>query len=92
MMGSYFGHLGWFGLGFGGIFMLVFWVFIIWAILAALGAISGPGGGCCGHRRDNFPPPTPGPKSNQALEILRERYAKGEISKEDFDRMKKEVE
>ena len=29
---------------------------------------------------------------NQAIDILKERYAKGEISKEEFDNMKKDLE
>lgn len=34
---------------------------------------------------------THGPRSDRAREILRERYAKGELSKEDFDRMTKDL-
>lgn len=34
---------------------------------------------------------TQGPRRDRAQEILRERYAKGELSKEDFDRMTKEL-
>jgi putative membrane protein len=30
-------------------------------------------------------------ESESALEILRKRYAKGEITKEEFDRMKKDI-
>ena len=31
-------------------------------------------------------------KENTALEILKRRYAKGEVSKEEFERMKKDLE
>ncbi|HAV11500.1 MAG TPA: electron transporter RnfE [Candidatus Moranbacteria bacterium] len=73
MMGNYFGG---FGFGFGWIFMLLFWGLIIWGVFAL---VRGAGGhGCCGHNRGEH-------KNDNALEILKERYAKGEISKEEFE-------
>ena len=32
-----------------------------------------------------------GPRRDRSLDILRERYARGEITKEDFERMKRDL-
>lgn len=69
------------GFGFGWIFVLLFWGLIIWGIYALVRGATGHG--CCGGH---------GPKGNNAMDILKERYAKGEISKEDFDKMRKDLE
>ncbi|MDI6777733.1 MAG: SHOCT domain-containing protein [Patescibacteria group bacterium] len=89
MMGNYFGHMGGFGygFGFGWIFMLLFWVLIIWAIFALIRGVSGVFGHGCWHPRDESKH-----KENSALDILKERYAKGEISKDEFEKMKKDLE
>jgi putative membrane protein len=81
-MWNYYGHMGW---SFGWIFTLLFWGLIIWTIFALLRGVSGHG--CCGHRHGEHEH-----KRNNALDILKERYAKGEIKKEEFDKIKKDLE
>lgn len=61
--------------GFGGIMMLIFWVAFIAFIIWIVREISG-------RRNDSSP-------TSKAMEILKERYAKGEISKEEFESKKK---
>ena len=73
------------GYGFGlGILMPLFWVLVIGGVvLLAFRLLSaGPAATTSGG---------PG-AGNRALDILRERYAKGEISKEQFDQMRKDLE
>jgi putative membrane protein len=65
---------------FGGIWMLLFWIAIIWLVVWGIRSI-------VGHR---------GSKSDTAerrdpLEIAKERYAKGQISKEEFDQIKRDI-
>lgn len=90
MMWNYFGHMGGFGpgfgFGFGWIFMFLFWAVLIWAIFSLIRGVSGHGFGC-GHRHGESRG-----KGNSALDILKERYAKGEITKEEFEKIKKDLE
>lgn len=73
------GYGGFWGMWFMPIIMIVVWGLIIWGIvtLARRGW-----GGCCGHSHV---------RSDSALEILKRRYASGEISKEEFEDKKKQV-
>lgn len=71
------------GFGFGWIFMLLFWGLIIWGVIALVRGFSGnhKDGGCCGgHAKDT--------QSKSPQDILDERYAKGEIDKEEYEEKK----
>ena len=75
MMGYGFPFFG----GFGWIFMVLFWGFVIWGIIAlARGGIGN------GHNNSDSNEKTP-------LDILKERYAKDEINKEEFESKKKDL-
>lgn len=67
---------GWGG-GFGGIFMILLWVLIIVGIIYLVKLVAG------GTKTEK--------KREDALEILKKRYARGEISKEEFEEKKKDL-
>lgn len=83
MMPMGWGMGGWYGWGWGFIgmlFMLLFWVLIVvGGILLVRWALEQFGGG----QR-----PSPG---ESALDILKRRYASGEITKEEFERMRADL-
>lgn len=67
---------GW-GMGFGWLFMVLFWALVILGVVFIFKMVS---------ERSR-----PGEKGETALDILKKRYAKGEITKEDFERMKEDL-
>ena len=70
---------GW-GMGYGGPFMLLFWILVVVAIVLLvkwLAAQSSTGKGS---------------HDQSSLEILRERYARGEIDREEFEQKKRDLE
>jgi putative membrane protein len=71
---------GWWGMGW--IFMAVFWALVIIALIFLIRwlAIQSRPRGQQDQGRDS------------ALEILRQRYARGEIDKEEFDQKKRDLE
>jgi putative membrane protein len=76
MMGP--GMMGGFGFMW---FMPILWIaaigLIIWAVVAAVRGVESTGQGS--------------PKSNSALEILKQRYARGEITKEEYEQKKRDI-
>jgi len=64
-----------FGMGFGVIIMVLFWGAIIWLVISLINA---------GTRKSEETP-------ESALTILKKRYAKGEITKEQYLEMEKEL-
>lgn len=80
MMWPYgYGPGGWGWMIGGWIMMLVFWALVIIGIVAMVRYVSGRGGAA---RLDEGETP---------LEILRRRYAAGELTKEQFEEMKRNV-
>ena len=69
--------MGW----FGGIFMIVFWILILMGLVFLIRWL------IQSTSRDK----ATGNGTNRALEILKERYAKGEINKEEFESKKKDL-
>jgi len=81
MMGGYGGYGGGF-FGFGFIFMILFWALIILAIITLVKWTAS----------DSHKYYHKGTTEKTALDILRERYAKGEINKNEFEEKKKDLE
>ncbi|MEJ2725128.1 MAG: SHOCT domain-containing protein [Deltaproteobacteria bacterium] len=78
------GMMGGFGGGwFGGIFMIVFWVLIIVAVVFLIRWLVQS---TKGHSSQGWTG-----SSNRALDILKERYARGEINKEEFEEKKRDL-
>ena len=78
MMGS--GMMGGYGWGwFMPIIMIVFWGLVIWGIVALVRGVSSPG---------NTGSYT---SAESALEILKRRYARGEITKQEYEERKKDL-
>ena len=71
------GHFGW-GMGFSCLFMLLFWGLAILGIVALAKWLWLSNGD--------------GAKSKTVLEILQERYARGEIDGEEYERIKRDLQ
>jgi len=70
-------EMGWGGMWFGWLISILALFLIIWIIVRF---------SVTNQHRQHFPPPSESP-----LDILKKRYAKGEIDKEQFERIKKDL-
>ena len=69
---------GWgMGFGFGAIAMIIFWVLLILGIVYLIKMVAGS------SKKEG--------KQETAIDILKMRYAKGEISKEEFEKIKDDL-
>jgi putative membrane protein len=76
-MGEGMGGWGWGWMIFGGLHMLLFWALVIGVIVLVVRVLSD---GASGKRHDK-----------DALAILKERYARGEIDKAEYERMREDL-
>ena len=67
-------------MGLGAIWMLLFWVFIIVIIALLIRGLAGLGSSSAKQTAEKTP-----------LEILKERYARGEINREEFEQKKRDT-
>ncbi len=81
MYGDYWGGMGWGGHMAGWLFMLLFWVLVIVVTAAAVRWLTG--GTVTRDARLS---------TQNAVDILRERYARGEIDREEFQQRKRDLE
>jgi len=80
MMYGYGGH--WFGMGGGWIIGLLFLIVVIWLLIRATGS----------NQQLHRPSNSSHQGGNSAVDILKERYARGEIDKEEFEQKKKDLQ
>ncbi len=74
------GHMGdGAGMSFGGLFVILFWAVVVAAIAILVRWLVG------GAPRMNAP------RDKSALDILKERYARGEIGKDEFEQKKRDL-
>lgn len=80
------GEFGGWGMGLGFFFMILFWALVILGIVAVIRWLM----------REAQDRPEQGghvqPRNKTPLEIVQERYARGEIDREEYERKKRDLE
>ncbi|MEJ2038203.1 MAG: SHOCT domain-containing protein [Desulfosarcinaceae bacterium] len=75
------GHFGMMG-GGSGVVMIIFWLIVLFAVIAVIWGVAG------GSSRTPFN----SHGKDDALEILKRRYARGEIDKEEYESKRRDLE
>ena len=81
-----FGGFGWIGMVFGGLMMLLFWGGLFGLLFFAVRSFAPSSSGQSSVGSTGGRPP-----GNNALEIVKERYARGEITKEEYDNIRQDL-
>lgn len=81
MMGHW-GEFGGWGMGFGLIFMILFWVLVVVGIAVLIRWLV----------RESRNTGQPQPRDKTPLEIVQERYARGEIDREEYEQKRRDLE
>lgn len=76
MMWNGFDGMGWGWIGLGMVHMALFWILVVLGIIVLVRWL---GYGSAPHA------------DKRAVDILKERYAKGDLTREQFDQMKRDV-
>ena len=84
MMGNW-GDFGGWGMGFGFVFMILFWVLIVLGIVALVRWLMPP-------RGNGGPGAAERPSDRTPLEIVQERYARGEIDRTEYEQKKRDLQ
>jgi putative membrane protein len=79
MMWGYGFDWGWFMMAFGGVLWIAILVILVWALIRWV------------ERKGSVPGPS-GSASSSALEILSQRYARGEIDTATFEQMRERLQ
>lgn len=85
MMGNW-TEFGWWGMGFGFLFMILFWALIILGIVALIRWLTGESQ--AGRERGTREQP----RDKTPLEIVQERYARGEIDRDEYEQKRRDLE
>ena len=85
--------MGWGFLGLPGLIMfpIIAIALVVVGYLIFRGCGWGWGGGCCGSRGSQYGRYRSDEEKETFMEILRRRYANGEISKEQYEQMKNDL-
>lgn len=83
----FWGNHGW-GMGFGWVFMVFFWVLVIAGVIYLIQLIAKGSKSGSQENREIFSGVS---REDSALDILKKRYARGEITKDEFEKLRDDL-